>query len=114
MAHIFKYPTESNKGIIVFTHKEWPWLLQNAQSTLNDLKQYYYLGWNQGIYFGNIPQMPLQVDFTFSSPTAMDYPDNGHTLKIEGTPWCVAKRGWCCMERHSGRQGRIEAQADVQ
>jgi len=83
MAHIFKYPTESNKGIIVFTHKEWPWLLQNAQSTLNDLKQYYYLGWNQGIYFGNIPQMPLQVDFTFSSPTAMDYPDNGHTLKIE-------------------------------
>ena len=30
MAHIFKQPTNTNKGIIVFTHKEWPWLFQNA------------------------------------------------------------------------------------
>lgn len=82
MAHIFKYPTESNKGIIVFTHKEWPWLLQNAQSTLNDLKQYFFLGWNQGTYFGNI-QMPPIVDFAFTSPNCLTFPDNGNTENIE-------------------------------
>jgi len=81
MAHIFKYPTESNKGIIVFTHKEWPWLLQNAQSTLNDLKQYFFLGWNQGTYFGNI-KMPPIVDFAFTTPSVLDFEDNGNTLKI--------------------------------
>ena len=54
MAHIFKYPKDNSKGIIVFTHKEWPWLLQNALSTLQDLKQMFYLGWNQGTYFGEI------------------------------------------------------------
>ncbi len=83
MAHIFKKPTENNKGIIVFTHKEWPWLLKNAQQTLIDLKQYFYLGWNQGIYFGNIPNMPNIVDFTFANPSVLDFPDNGNTLKIE-------------------------------
>tara|TARA_Y100000385_G_C13096920_1_gene641930 strand:+ start:1055 stop:2113 length:1059 start_codon:yes stop_codon:yes gene_type:complete len=81
MAHIFKYPKESNKGIIVFTHKEWPWLLQNAQSVLNDLKQYFFLGWNQGTYFGNI-QMPPIVDFAFTTPSVLDFEDNGNTLKI--------------------------------
>lgn len=82
MAHIFKYPTESNKGIIVFTHKEWPWLLQNALPTLNDLKQYFFLGWNQGTYFGNI-QMPPIVDFAFTSPNCLTFPDNGNTQNIE-------------------------------
>jgi len=82
MAHIFKYPTESNKGIIVFTHKEWPGLLETAFPTLQDLKKYFFLGWNQGIYFGNI-QMPPIVDFAFTSPNAITFPDNGNTQNIE-------------------------------
>ena len=81
MAHIFKYPKDNSKGIIVFTHKEWPWLLQNALSTLQDLKQMFYLGWNQGTYFGEI-QMPNIVDFSFSSPSTLTYKDNGNTLYI--------------------------------
>ena len=83
MAHIFKQPTNTNKGIIVFTHKEWPWLFQNAVELIQGLKQHFFLGWNQGIFFGNIGQMSPLVDFTFASPSALDYQDNGHTLKIE-------------------------------
>ena len=83
MAQIFKHPTDTNKGIIVFTHKEWPWLFQNALNIVKDLKQYFFLGWNQGIYFGNIGQMSPIVDFTFASPSVLDYQDNGNTLKIE-------------------------------
>ena len=83
MAHIFKYPTESAKGIVVFTHKEWPWLLQNALPTIQNLRQYFYLGWNQGTYFGNIGGMPKEVDFVFTSKNTMSFPDNGHTLTFE-------------------------------
>ena len=82
MAHIFKLPEEGNKGIIVFTHKEWPWLLQNAQSVLLDLRKYFFLGWNQGTYFGRI-QMPSVVDFAFTSPNCISFPDNGNTQSIE-------------------------------
>lgn len=67
MAHIFKQPTDTNKGIIVFTHKEWPWLFQNAVELIQGLKQHFFLGWNQGIFFGNIGQMSPLVDFTFAS-----------------------------------------------
>lgn len=83
MAHIFKYPSSEAKGIIVFTHKEWPWLLQNALPTIQNLKQYFYLGWNQGTYFGQIGGMPKEVDFVFTSKNTMTFPDNGHTLLIE-------------------------------
>lgn len=82
MAHIFKKPTSDSKGIIVFTHKEWPWLLQNALSTVQDLKNYFYLGWNQGTYFGKI-QMPDIVDFAFTSPNCLTFPDNGRTINID-------------------------------
>lgn len=34
MAHIFKNPTLDSKGIIVFTHKEWPFLLDNDLSSI--------------------------------------------------------------------------------
>jgi len=82
MAHIFKNPSTTNKGIIVFTHKEWPWLLQNALPTVQNLKQYFYLGWNQGTYFGNI-NMPDIIDFAFTSPNCLTFPDNGNTLNID-------------------------------
>lgn len=82
MAHIFKNPSTTNKGIIVFTHKEWPWLLQNALPTVQNLKQYFYLGWNQGTYFGNI-NMPNIIDFAFTSPNCLTFPDNGNTLNID-------------------------------
>ena len=81
MAHIFKYPTKENKGIIVFTHKEWPWLLNNATPVIKDLKNQYYLGWNQGTFFGQI-NLPGIVDFALTSPNMMSFPDNGKTLNI--------------------------------
>lgn len=83
MAHIFKNPTLDSKGIIVFTHKEWPFLLDNALSSIQELKEYYYLGWNQGTYFGNLQNFPSIIDFTLASPTALNYPDNGSTQKID-------------------------------
>lgn len=81
MAHIFKNPSQDSKGIIVFTHKEWPWLLQEALPTVQNLRQYFYLGWNQGTYFGNV-SMPNIVDFAFASPNCLTFPDNGRTINI--------------------------------
>ena len=34
-------------------------------------------------YFGNLPEFPPIIDFTLASPTALNYPDNGSTLKID-------------------------------
>jgi glycosyltransferase involved in cell wall biosynthesis len=62
MAHLFKKKSKDNKGIIIFTHKEWPWLLSGHQETLKKLKKDYFLGWHQGGQGGAIGPNP-NIDF---------------------------------------------------
>lgn len=81
MAHIFKYPTTDARGIIVFTHKEWPILVENFSSVLTQLSELFYLGWNQGTYFGNM-ELPVGIDFAFTTPSVMSFKDNGNTMQI--------------------------------
>ena len=83
MAHIFKNPTKEGKGVIVLTHKEWPHFFNEWPEAIANLRQDFFLGWNQGIYFGHIGNISPAVDFTFASQSALDYNDNGNTLKID-------------------------------
>ncbi len=51
MAHLLKRPCKE-KGIIIFTHKEWSFFQTNekANSLISSLKRNYYLGYNSGAY----------------------------------------------------------------
>lgn len=51
MAHLLKKPCEE-KGIIIFTHKEWNFFQTNekAYNLITSLKRKYYLGHNSGAY----------------------------------------------------------------
>tara|TARA_Y100000361_G_scaffold153852_1_gene176925 strand:+ start:1100 stop:2218 length:1119 start_codon:yes stop_codon:yes gene_type:complete len=84
MAHIFKFPNldSNNKGIISFTHNEWEWFFQTpeTQPTINELKKYFYLGFNAARYHGKV-NYPDIIDFCFSSPSLIEI-ENGHTLNI--------------------------------
>ena len=60
MAHIFKNPTVDNKGIIVFTHKEWPFLLNNALSSIQELKEYYYSSEKTYIFLLDLEKLTLE------------------------------------------------------
>lgn len=86
MAHIFKYPNPktNNKGLITFTHNEWEWFFQNpgTNSTLQDLKSQFYLGFNAARYHGKV-NYPDIIDYCFSSPSLIEI-ENGHTINI---PW---------------------------
>ena len=84
MAHIFKNPNKTNKGIISFTHNEWNFFFSNPDihPVLEGLKEYFYLGYNAACFHGKTPLHPI-VDFVFSSPSLIEA-TNEHTINI---PW---------------------------
>lgn len=100
MAHIFKYPENGNKGIVVFTHKEFrlfqtrpvkrdvlhPIKLikktidyQKYQKKLALIKEKYFIGLHWGHFARNIVSPPW-VDFHFSAPG---------TVTFEGAPFLI-------------------------
>ncbi len=85
MALILKKPTDKAKGIAVFTHKEWPWLLKNQLPFLEELDKSFLLGWNQGTFIEAMTLPPI-IKFAFTSNNMIGtYNDNGVT---EIFPYC--------------------------
>ena len=108
MAHIFKYPKNGNKGIIVFTHKEliayeYLWFITsrreylfnalqfynipfklfkqwNIKKKIQTLKKYYFIGIHYGWLMKN-PKIPQWVDFHLAKKSTLILDDyNNHFL----------------------------------
>lgn len=100
MAHIFKYPENGNKGIIVFTHKEYrffqfhpvrrdfvnPFKLMKKfidfamyQKKIASIKKKYFIGVHWGSFARDIVTPPW-VDFHFSAPG---------TATFKGAPFVI-------------------------
>ena len=69
MALLFKKPCKE-KGIIIFTHKEWNFFQsnENAYNLISSLKQNYYLGYNSGAY-SKKTILDKNVDFHLGHPS---------------------------------------------
>jgi len=100
MAHIFKYPENGNKGIVVFTHKEYTLFqsrpvmrdflnpiklikksidYQRYQNKLALIKEKYFIGLHWGHFARNVVTPPW-VDFHFSAPG---------TVSFKGEPFVI-------------------------
>lgn len=88
MAHIFKHPNKSNKGIIIFTHKELqlfnlkvnlrliqnPFRIVTTYSTfkrkISKIREKYFIVFHWGFYSEN-QTSPEWVDFHLSAPFSL-------------------------------------------
>jgi len=67
MAHLIKKSKLNNRGIIVFTDKEWSFFTNsNLLNKIRSLKKKYFLGFNTGGYHGKT-KLPEEVDFVFGN-----------------------------------------------
>ena len=72
MAHIFKNPTSENKGIIVLTHQEVGFILNNQDTHANiiEIKNKYFIGVHYGGYSYGV-KVPTFCDFYFGLPSVI-------------------------------------------
>ena len=121
MAHIFKYPSKSSKGIIIFTHKELNLfkvkfkldrnILYNPiyfiKKNISDLilknkfkqlivkiKENYFIGVHWGWHSQNI-ETPWWVDFHMTSPNTVTFKGNPFQIPLSSahfTPSVMKKR----------------------
>ena len=68
MVLLWKKPTQINKGIIIFTHKE----INNSFIPYTELKKIYLLGLHIGCWFSKNKKIPNYVDFILSSPNQIE------------------------------------------
>ena len=68
MVLLWKKPTQINKGIIIFTHKE----INNSFIPYTELKKIYLLGLHIGCWFPKNKKIPNYVDFILSSPNQIE------------------------------------------
>lgn len=111
MAHIFKHPNKSNKGIIIFTHKELQIfnlkvnrrLIKNPTRILSSyfffktkisrIRKKYFIGIHYGAYHRNL-KTPAWVDFHMSAPGTAKFLDNPDILPLNSanfTPLVMQK-----------------------
>jgi len=111
MAHIFKHPNKSNKGIIIFTHKELQIfnvkvnrrLIKNPIRILTTyflfkryvsrIRKKYFIGVHYGAYHSNL-KTPALVDFHMSAPGTAKFIDDPIILPLNSanfTPLVMQK-----------------------
>lgn len=108
MAHIFKHPTPTEKGIVTFTHKELQFLISkmglpklNAAKSMpaakrlykkltrsntairqiEKIRESYFIGVHWGFYFENI-RTPYWVDFHLASPGTCQFIDEQFIIPL--------------------------------
>lgn len=105
MAHIFKHPTPTGKGIVTFTHKELQYLsskmglpkINAAKSTpalkrwikrsntvvrqVEQIRESYFIGVHWGFFFENI-RTPFWVDFHLASPGTCQFVDEQFVIPL--------------------------------
>lgn len=111
MAHIFKHPNKSNKGIIIFTHKELQLfnlkvnrrLIKNPlrilasyflfKRKISRIRKKYFIGIHYGAYHRDL-KTPVWVDFNMSAPGTAKFVDDPIILPLNSanfTPLVMQK-----------------------
>ena len=111
MAHIFKHPNKSNKGTIIFTHKELQLfnlkvnrrLIKNPfrilttyfvfKRNISRIRKKYFIGIHYGAYHRNL-KTPAWVDFQMSAPGTAKFIDDPKILPLNSanfTPLVMQK-----------------------
>ena len=111
MAHIFKHPNKSNKGIIIFTHKELQFfnlkvnrrLIKNPLRILSTyflfkrkisrIRKKYFIGIHYGWFHKN-QITPYWVDFNITAPGTATFKDNTTIIPLNSgnfTPLIMRK-----------------------
>jgi glycosyltransferase involved in cell wall biosynthesis len=111
MAHIFKHPNKSNKGIIIFTHKELQIfnlkvnrrLIKNPirilttyflfKRKISCIREKYFIGIHYGAHHRNL-KTPAWVDFHMSAPGTAKFLDNPNIFPLNSanfTPLVMQK-----------------------
>lgn len=76
MAVLLKKNIGGQKGLIVFTHKEWPLILKSQKLYLKNLKKLFYIGIHSGWYLKDINFNYNKLDFIMSTPSLCNVSDN--------------------------------------
>lgn len=111
MAHIFKHPNKSNKGIIIFTHKELqifnlklnrrliknPFRILTAylvfKTKISRIRKNYFIGIHYGAFHRNL-STPSWVDFHMTAPGTAKFVDDPIILPLNSanfTPLVMQK-----------------------
>lgn len=106
MAHILKYPTKNNKGVILFTHKEIAFFSGGVKqirydsvnkitsklfpfekyrssygSALKKLHENYFFGQHFGWYHRDYPAMPM-IDFYLATESTVSFKDESAIYRV--------------------------------
>jgi hypothetical protein len=81
MAHIFKHPTETSKGIIVLTHLEANWISTNihAREKLHKITEDYFVGVHYG-GFSKGSNLTAPYSFYMGLPSVVDISDRNPNM----------------------------------